>query len=125
YAERALRAGANGYIMKEQTAGEVLVAIRRILEGQIYVSDRVANRMLRTFVRGSKLEEGSTVDDLTDRELEGFRLVGDGYGTRQIAGELHLSVKTVESHQAHIKEKMSIRNARELVQRAIQWSLMS
>ncbi len=123
YAERALRAGANGYIMKQEATERVLVAIRRILGGEIYVSDHMANRMLHRFAGGNQAEPGSPIAGLTDRELEVFRLIGEGRGTRQIAEALHISVKTVESYQAHIKEKLSLRNARELVQRAIQWTV--
>lgn len=123
YAERALRAGANGYIMKQEATDRVLVAIRRILAGEIYVSDRMANRMLHRFAGGVQVEDRSPIADLTDRELEVFRLIGEGHGTRQIAEQLHISVKTVESYQAHIKEKLSLKNARELVQRAIQWTV--
>jgi DNA-binding NarL/FixJ family response regulator len=123
YAERALRDGASGYIMKQEATERVLVAIRRILGGEIYVSDRMASRMLHRFVGGSSPEPQSPIAGLTDRELEVFRLIGEGHGTRQIAEELHLSVKTVESYQAHIKDKLSLKNARELVQRAIQWKV--
>jgi DNA-binding NarL/FixJ family response regulator len=123
YAERALRAGASGYIMKQEATERVLIAIRRILGGEIYVSDLMANRMLHRFSGGNRVGQGSPVADLTDRELEVFRLIGEGHGTRQIAEQLHLSVKTVESYQAHIKEKLSLKNARELVQRAIQWTV--
>jgi DNA-binding NarL/FixJ family response regulator len=123
YAERALRAGANGYIMKQEATEKVLVALRRILSGEIYVSDRIANSMLQHYVRGSHTASHSSVAELTNRELEVFRLIGEGHGTRQIADELHLSVKTVESYQAHIKEKLSLRSARELVQHAVQWSV--
>jgi DNA-binding NarL/FixJ family response regulator len=121
YAERALRAGANGYIMKQEATETVLEALRRILGGEVYVSNRVANRMLRQLVGGAPKAKHSAVDDLTDRELEVFRLIGEGHGTRQISDELHLSVKTVETYQSHIKEKMGLKNARELVQYAIQW----
>ena len=123
YAERGLRAGANGYIMKQQATEQVLVAIRRILGGEIYVSERMSNKMLHLFVGGSPAHQSSPVADLTDRELEVFRLIGEGHGTRQIADELHLSIKTVESYQAHIKEKLLLKNGRELVQRAIQWNV--
>ena len=123
YAERALRAGANGYIMKQEATDKVLVALRRILNGEIYVSDRIANSMLRHYVRGVNPSEHSSISELTDRELEVFRLIGEGQGTRQIAKGLHLSVKTVESYQAHIKEKLSLRSARELVQHAVQWNV--
>jgi DNA-binding NarL/FixJ family response regulator len=123
YAERALRAGANGYIMKQEATEKVLVALRRILAGEIYVSDRIANQMVKHYITGSGTVRHSSIADLSDRELEVFRLIGEGHGTRQIAEELHLSVKTVESYQAHIKEKLSLRSARQLMQHAIQWSL--
>jgi len=123
YAERALLAGANGYIMKQEATERVLIAIRRILEGEVYLSDRMANRMLHRFVGGDHAPQASPIADLTDRELEVFRLIGDGCGTRQIAEALHISIKTVESYQAHIKEKLSLKNSRELVQRAIQWTV--
>src|SRR5580704_5972583 len=121
YAERALRAGANGYIMKQEATERVLVAIRQILGGEVYVSERMAKKMVQQFIGGSGVSKRSIIDELTDRELEVFRLIGQGHGTRQIAEELHLSVKTVESYYAHIKEKLFLKNARELVQHAVQW----
>ena len=123
YAERALHAGANGYIMKQEATERVLIAIRRILAGDIYVSDRMASRILQRFAGGIESRELTPVEQLTDRELEVFRLIGEGHGTREIAETLHLSIKTVESYQAHIKDKLSLRNARELVQRAVQWKV--
>lgn len=123
YAERAMRAGANGYIMKQEATEKVLVAIRRILQGEVYLSDRLTNTMLQQYVRGASGAKSSPLLNLTDRELEVFRLIGEGHGTRQIADELHLSVKTIESYQAHIKEKLALRNARELVQHAIEWTV--
>jgi DNA-binding NarL/FixJ family response regulator len=122
YAERAMRAGANGYIMKQEATEKVLVAIRRILQGEVYLSDRLTSSMLQQFVHGAPAAKGSPLLNLTDRELEVFRLIGEGRGTRQIADELHLSVKTIESYQAHLKEKLALRNARELVQHAIKWT---
>jgi len=123
YAERAMRAGANGYIMKQEATEKVLVAIRRILQGEVYLSDRLTSTMLQQYVRGASQVKTSPLVNLTDRELEVFRLIGEGHGTRQIADELHLSVKTIESYQAHIKEKLALRNARELVQHAIEWTV--
>jgi DNA-binding NarL/FixJ family response regulator len=123
YAERALRAGANGYIMKQEATDKVLTAIRRILHGEVYLSDRLTNRMLQHFISGTVSSKDSPLANLSDRELEVFRLIGEGHGTRQIADELHISVKTVESYQAHIKEKLYLRNARELVQHAIEWTV--
>jgi DNA-binding NarL/FixJ family response regulator len=122
YAERALRAGANGYIMKQEATEKVLTAIRQILRGDIYLSERLTKRMLQQFVHGS-LPPRDPLAKLSDRELEVYRLIGAGHGTRQIADELHVSTKTVESYQAHIKEKLSLRNARELVQHAIKSSV--
>jgi DNA-binding NarL/FixJ family response regulator len=122
YAERALRAGANGYIMKQEATESVLTAIRRILGGGVYVSEHMASTMLQQFVRHPGAAGQSPLTRLSDRELEVFRLIGDGQGTRQIATRLHLSVKTVESYQAHVKDKLGLRNARELMQHAIQWS---
>jgi DNA-binding NarL/FixJ family response regulator len=123
YAERALRAGAHGYIMKQEASEKVLLALRRILSNEIYVSERISNRMLQRYIGSPGEGRPSSVADLTDRELEVFRLIGEGHSTRQIAEELHISVKTVESYQAHIKEKLSLRSARELVQHAIQWNI--
>jgi DNA-binding NarL/FixJ family response regulator len=123
YAERALRAGAQGYIMKQEATEKVLVAVRRILSHEIYISERIANRMLQCYIGSRGTGRPASIADLTDRELEVFRLIGEGHSTRRIAEELHISVKTVESYQAHIKEKLSLRSARELVQHAIQWSV--
>jgi DNA-binding NarL/FixJ family response regulator len=120
YAERALRAGANGYIMKQEATERVLQAIRRIRGGEVYVSDRIAGRLLRQVV-SSPAPAKSPMEALTDRELAVFRLIGKGRGTREIADDLHIGVKTVETYQAHIKEKLSLKNARELVQHAFQW----
>jgi DNA-binding NarL/FixJ family response regulator len=122
YAERALRAGANGYIMKQEAADKVITAIRHILGGDVYLSDRLTKQMLQQFVNGS-ISPRDPLAKLSDRELEVFRLIGAGHGTRQIADELHVSTKTIESYQAHIKEKLALRNARELVQYAVEWSL--
>jgi DNA-binding NarL/FixJ family response regulator len=123
YAERALRARANGYIMKQEATEKVLVAVRRILHGEVYLSDRMANKMLQQYIGGTPTTIQSRISALSDRELEVFCLIGEGRGTREIADELHLSVKTVETYQAHIKEKLSLHSGRELIQHAIQWKL--
>ncbi len=122
YAERALRAGANGYIMKQEATDRVLTAIRHILGGDVYLSDRLTKRMLQQFVNGP-VPPRDPLAKLSDRELEVYRLIGTRHGTRQIADELHVSTKTIESYQAHIKEKLALRNARELVQHAVEWSV--
>jgi DNA-binding NarL/FixJ family response regulator len=122
YAERALRAHANGYIMKQEATEKVLVAVRRILNGEVYLSDRIANKMLQQYVGGGSALQ-SRLSALSDRELEVFRSIGEGRSTRQIADELRLSVKTVETYQAHLKEKLALRSGRELIQHAIQWKI--
>jgi DNA-binding NarL/FixJ family response regulator len=121
YAERALRAGANGYIMKQQATEEVLAAVRRILKGGVYLSDGMSNKMLQQYVGGAPASASSRISNLSDRELEVFCLVGEGRATREIADQLRLSIKTIETYQAHIKEKLVLRSGRELIQQAIQW----
>jgi DNA-binding NarL/FixJ family response regulator len=121
YAERCLRAGAKGYIMKQQATEKVVTAIRKVLNGQVYLSDKMAAKMMCKLV-GSGPEIGaSPIDHLSDRELEVFLLLGQGHGTRQIAEKLHLSIKTIETYRAHIKEKLNLASATELLQYAIQW----
>jgi len=123
YALRALRAGAAGYIMKQEPAERVISAIRQVLNGEISLSENMEKKMMKQLVGGRAARTGSPLEDLSDLELEVFRLIGKGYSTRQIAEELHLSIKTVESYQSHIKEKMALRNGRELVQHAIEWTI--
>ena len=124
YAERVLRARANGYIMKQEATEKVLVAVRRILGGDIYLSDRMANKLLHQYISGASADINSRLSTLSDRELEVFRLIGEGRSTREIAERLHLSIKTVETYQAHIKDKLSLRSGRELVQHAIQATIV-
>lgn len=121
YAERALRAGARGYIMKQEAPETILKAINHVLNDNIYVSNEIATRIFSMFFDGKSKEESSPIDLLTDRELEVFQLIGQGFGTREIAGKLHISVKTVENHRAHIKEKLNLKSAIELVQQATLW----
>jgi DNA-binding NarL/FixJ family response regulator len=123
YAERALRAKANGYIMKQEATEKVLVALRRILSGDVYLSETMSKKMLQHYIDGGPSLLQSRIAILSDRELEVFRRIGEGRATREIAEELHLSIKTVETYQAHIKEKLSLRSGRELVQHAIQWKI--
>ncbi len=121
YAERCLRAGARGYITKEEAIETVLTAIRRVLSGDLYLSENMASKMLSVFVSGGRSAAGSDVERLSDRELEVFELIGLGYQTREVAERLHLSVKTIDSHRANIKRKLGLANATELLQHAIQW----
>jgi DNA-binding NarL/FixJ family response regulator len=119
YAFRALRAGAAGYIMKAEATEKLLHAIRQILQGGIYLSERMQKRVLGR-VGASKAESWKEpLDQLSDRELEVLRLLGQALGTRQIANTLHLSVKTIESHRAHLKEKLNLKTGADLVQYAI------
>ena len=119
YAERVLRAGARGYLMKEAATDEVLTALRRVLDGGIYLSDAMASRLLAQLVRGVPADGGSPVGRLSDRELEVFGLIGRGLGTSDIARRLHLSPKTIETYRAHIKQKLDLADATELLQHAI------
>jgi len=122
YAERALRAGARGYVTKREGAEKIRQAILRVLVGEIQVSKTVETRILKEASAGRSIGAGLPVDSLSDRELEVFQLLGNGYGPSQIADELHLSVKTVEGYMARIKEKLLLKDARQLVQQAIQWN---
>ncbi len=120
YAERVIRAGAKGYVMKLE-AGEVLVkAVRKILKGGIYVSEEVSEKLLMGMAGGKDMSE-SPIDQLSDRELEVFELTGKGNSTREIAEKLHLSIKTVESYRARIKTKLNLENATELMVHAVKW----
>ena len=121
YAERSLRAGALGYITKEEATVNILSAIRRVLSGQVYLSEPMAGRMMRKMVGGDREVLGSPLEVLTDRELEVFQMLGRGLGTRQVAEELHLGIKTVESYRARIKEKLQLADGNQLLQHAIQW----
>lgn len=120
YAQRVLRAGANAYLMKQEAPEKVIDAIRRTLKGDIYVSEKVGAQILHQIVNG-RGASGSPIDQLSDRELEIIQLIGEGKATRDIASSLNVSVKTVESHRAHIKEKLNLKNATELVQYCVQW----
>lgn len=121
YAERALRAGARGYVMKHETSKSVLASIRRVLGGGIYVSERIVNRMARRLASSRQPVTSSPVECLSDRELEIFRLLGQGRTTSQIAGDLNLSVKTVQAYCARAKEKFGVTSLTELLRAAIQW----
>jgi DNA-binding NarL/FixJ family response regulator len=121
YALRALRAGAAGYVMKHEPADALLASIRRVLSGETSLSKKMEKSVMKQLVGGGAVRTGSPLEDLSDRELEVFRHIGSGHSTRQIAQELHLSIKTIESHRAHIKEKLHLKNGTELVQHAIQW----
>ena len=121
YAERALRAGARGYVMKEAAADHLIGAIRRVLGGGIYVSETMASRMLEGMTSSKAKPSASLIDRLTDRELEILEMIGKGVATKIIAEKLSISARTVEAHRAHIKEKLGITDGAALVRFAVQW----
>ena len=122
YAERVLRAGARGYITKEEGGERLMRAIRHVLSGAIYVSDKMSARILEIFSGGSAAQSRSVVEELSDREFEVFELLGGGLSTQQIAERLRLSMKTVDAHRAKIKSKLKVRTNNELVAYAARWA---
>lgn len=125
YALRALRAGAKGYVMKQQALDNIFDAIRKVAGGGLYVSPEFGERLIFKAIQGLDCDLGSPVDKLSDREIEVLRLLGRGQGTREMAETLHLSVKTIETHRAHIKEKLGFKSADEMVKFAGEWVAMS
>jgi DNA-binding NarL/FixJ family response regulator len=121
YAEHALRAGASGYVMKQAASNTLIQAIEKVLEGEIYVSKAMSSQMLKMAFRSSGEDTRTGTETLSLRELEVFELIGRGNSTREIAEQLSLSVKTIETYRAHIKDKLQLRSGTELMQRAIHW----
>lgn len=126
YAERVLRAGARGYIMKEAASDNVVAAIRQVLGGETYLGDRVKARLLNRLVKSPEPQkQSSPIERLSDRELEVFRLLGQGYSTRRIAERFNRSIKTIEIYRANIKHKLDLKDATELIHYAVRWSQSS
>ena len=121
YGERALRAGAKGYIMKSEAMDKVRLAIRRVLQGEIYVSESMATRMVHKLINLRVPKVPSLLDTLSDREFQIFRMIADGVGPTEIAQKLHVSVKTIETHREHIKDKLGVKNGAELRKFASEW----
>jgi DNA-binding NarL/FixJ family response regulator len=121
YALRVLRVGAKAYVMKQDAAESVVDAIRWVRKGQLYVSEFVASQMLNRYAQGEQLGDDSAVSCLSDRELEVLNLIGSGVSTREIAARLHVSIKTVETHRAHIKSKLNLGSASQLIQFCVRW----
>ena len=121
YAERAIRAGARGYITKQEAMESVVEAIRQVLEGKIYLNEHVKDHILSHLARRTRGTHPSPLDRLTHRELEVFRLIGQGLGTRDIADTLHVSMKTIGTHRERIKAKLNLKSANELLRLAVQW----
>ncbi len=122
YAERCLRAGALGYVMKQEEAETVMQAVHSVLRGEVHVSEAIRGRMLNTLVGRQLARDQTGIPRLSDREIEVFQLMGEGRTTRQIAQKLRLSLSTIETHRAHIKEKLNLRNAAELMRAAVEWA---
>ncbi|MFT5465803.1 MAG: DNA-binding NarL/FixJ family response regulator [Verrucomicrobiales bacterium] len=120
YAERALRAGARGYVMKEEAADKLVEAVGQVLAGGVYVSPKISARIVQQFADSGGSPE-SPIGRLTDRELEVFQQIGEGMASREIAAKLTISVRTVDAHRAHIKEKLGLRDATELMHQAVKW----
>jgi len=123
YAERALRAGARGYVMKREALDQFIIAVRAVLDGEIFISPVMSNRMVYDHIHGGDYSR-SPVDRLSDRELEVLQLIGKGHDMHDIAKGLNLSAKTVETHRAHIKEKLNLANAREVTRFATNWLML-
>lgn len=121
YAERALRAGAQGYIMKQEPAETLLKAIRKVLGGDIYLSSKMSEIVVNRLVNSGRPSSKSGVEGLSNRELEVFQLIGDGRSTREIADRLNVSIKTIETHRARIKDKIGVKTSNELVHYAVNW----
>jgi DNA-binding NarL/FixJ family response regulator len=121
YALRVLKAGAKAYVTKQDIASKVIDAIRKVRKGQMYVSEQVSSQMLNRMVKGEDDQGNSPVASLSDRELEVVTLIGSGLATREIAARMHVSVKTVETHRAHIKTKVNVTTATQLVQFCFRW----
>jgi len=121
YAERAVRAGSKGYIMKQEMTNTIISAIRKVLDGKIYLSDNISMNLLDIYMTGKKKKNTDIVNNLTDREFEVFQLIGNGYKTSDIARSLNLSVKTIETYKLRIKEKINISSSPELTKFAIEW----
>jgi DNA-binding NarL/FixJ family response regulator len=127
YAERALRAGAKGYVMKKEAMDKVMTAVRRVVGGEMYISEKMAARMVQKFIGGGRAggqtQSGSSLETLSDREFEVFGLIAQGVGPTQIGQRLGVSVKTIETHREHIKNKLGLKSGTELTRFALQWAM--
>ncbi len=121
YAERAIKAGARGYIKKKDAGKNIIIAIRKILDGELYLNETISNKIIDKLLNISSNAIGSPVDVLTDREFEVFSYMGNGLSTREIAKKLNISISTVETHRMHIRDKMKLKTSAELIKEAVQW----
>lgn len=123
YAERVLRAGARGFIMKAEAVDDIITAVRKVSKGEIYLSSRMQSKMIEIMASGKRKESVNPLDILSDRELEVYQLIGNGMKTKNIADQLNLSVKTIETYKSHLKIKLQIKDGVELIQRAVEWNM--
>jgi DNA-binding NarL/FixJ family response regulator len=123
FAERVLRAGARGYVMKKEAMEKLLTAIRRVLAGEVHVSEKMASRMVQKLIDRSGAKTPAGLESLSDREFEVFNLIANGVGPSEIARRLGLSVRTIETHREHIKEKLGLKSGTELTRHALQWAM--
>ena len=121
YCERALRAGAKGYIMKQEASACIVTGLRRILKGELYLSEMIKEKMIQQLISRQPVQWQCSLDRLSDRELEVLEMIGAGKEVKMIANALHLSPKTIETHRSHIKEKLNLQNARQVARFAVQW----
>ena len=121
HAERVIRAGARGYITKQEATRKIMLAIRTVLNGDVYLSEKMAAKIAASAVGRAQTKSSLPMDRLSDRELCVFELIGQGHGTRQIADELHLDMRTIETYRARIKDKLNLKDANDLLQHAIRW----
>jgi DNA-binding NarL/FixJ family response regulator len=123
YAERVLRAGAKGFIMKAEAVDDIITAVKKVSKGEIYLSNRMQSKMIEIMASGKRKESVNPLDILSDRELEVFQRIGNGMKTRNIAEQLHLSPKTIETYKSHLKIKLQLKDGVELIQRAVEWNM--
>ncbi len=121
YAERAIRAGARGYVMKQEMTGTIVDAINRIISGKIYLSDDMSSRFLDDLMFKQTVKISDTIEKLTNRELEVFQMIGEGYKSQDIAKKLCLSIKTIDTYRMRIREKLNFKDSTELTKAAIEW----
>ena len=123
YSERVLRAGAKGFIMKAEAVDDIITAVKKVAKGEIYLSARMQAKMIELMASGKRKESINPLDILSDRELEVFNMVGNGMKTKNIAEQLNLSIKTIETYKSHLKIKLQLKDGVELIQRAVEWNM--
>lgn len=123
FAERAIKAGAKGYLMKKEAQETILIALKKILEGGMYISEEINKKIIEKLLHNHPVENDRSVDQLSNKEFEVFQLIGKGLNSKEIGKKLNMSKNTVDSHKRHIKEKLNLRNSQELIRYSVQWSM--